>query len=313
VAVIVPDVRSYLLEHVKGIAQAVPEKDFPPEHARALREARAAIQAGHIEDDLEAERVIALYLMTHYLKAQGGQSWWRPRTGEASPLVSSLVREYWDHGPFSRIERLCAELARKAKAELAIVELGCGTGGLARRVRGTYLGVDSSFAAVALARHLILGAPYRPRIRIPEDLLQGPVSRELRLETGKAGDGRVDFVVGGLEDAPVARGQWDVSVALNTIDMLEEPAVLPEVQFELLKKGGTAVQSCPYVWHEAVARKLRGRLPKGVRDSAGAAEWLYERAGFEIGHREAHVPWLFFKHVRQLEIYSVHLFAARKA
>ena len=118
-------------------------------------------------------------------------------------------------------------------------------------------------------------------------------------------------MVGELESAPVARGQWDLSIALNAIDMLEEPERLPELQRELLKKGGLAIQSCPYIWHEAVARKLRARLPGEIRDSAGAAEWLYARAGFKLEARQDHVPWLFFKHVRQLEIYSVHLFRAR--
>ena len=57
------------------------------------------------------------------------------------------------------------------------------------------------------------------------------------------------------------------------------------------------------MWHEQVSRELRKRIPKGTRDSADAVEWLYEKQGFKLGSVERHVPWLFFKHRRQLELY----------
>jgi SAM-dependent methyltransferase len=323
VAVLVEDVRGFLLAHVKGIAQAVPESEFPREYARELKAAKKELAQGHIEDDLEAERVISLYLMNHFLHAaglEGKSAWWRSREGSASPLIDRLVREHWDQGPLDRIAKRIRAEADKIGRPLKTVELGCGVGGLALKAApqaAPYLGVDSSFAAIALARHLVLGAPYRGKVRIPEDLLQGPVSREISVvaPTGaKDRPSQVDYVVGELEAAPVAKAEWDLSVALNTIDMLEEPGRLPELQRELLKARGLAIQSCPYIWHEAVASKLRKRLAQSsppIRSSAGAAEWLYEQAGFEIESREDHVPWLFFKHVRQLEIYSVHLFLAR--
>ena len=311
VAVLVEDVRDFLLSHVKGIAQVVPESEYPREFARELKEALAELQTEHIEDDLEAERVISLYLMNHYLSVRSGDRWWSPQSGKGSPLIDSLVREHWNQGPLAQIEEWVKELKHPGK----LVELGCGVGGLALRLHGrgdAYLGVDSSFAAIALARHLSLGAPYRGKIRIPEDLLQGPVSREIALAppAKPPRDGSIDFVVGDLEAAPAVRAQWDLAIALNTIDMLGEPSRLPELQRELLKQEGIAIQSCPYIWHEAVAKKLRARLPKEVRDSASAVEWLYGRGGFKIDVRLDQVPWLFFKHVRQLEIYSVHMFRA---
>ena len=48
-----------------------------------------------------------------------------------------------------------------------------------------------------------------------------------------------DLIVGDLTIPFLRMGQWDVSVALNAIDMFDEPASLPELQFELLKAGGT--------------------------------------------------------------------------
>ena len=309
IAVLVDDVRAYLLEHVKGISKIVLDSEIPPEYLREFRSAKADIRLEHIEDDLEADRVNALYLMNHYLHAEN--NWWQPRSGKGSPLIDSLVREHWDRGPFAQIEKWIG----KSKAPRSAVELGCGVGGLYAVLKPhlkSYLGVDSAFASIALARHLNLGAAYRGVIKIPEDLLQGPTSREVKIAAEKSPDGRADFIVGDIENPPLQSGKWDLALTLNAIDMLVDPAALPKLQSELLHSGGTAISSCPYIWHEAVAKKLRAKLPKTISDSAAAVEWLYEQAGFKVLERVEHLPWLFFKHVRQLEIYSVHLFMANK-
>ncbi len=319
VAILVQDVQEYLVQHVKGISRIVPDSEIPKKFRKQYLEAKSEIESEHIEEDLEAERVVSLYLMNHYLNVKpekGGETdWWRSNVGSSSPLIDSLVREHWDSGPFAKISEWVRELNRIRPVD-SVVELGCGVGGLARVLSGSaksYLGIDSSFASIALARHLILGAPYPLELRVPGDLLQGVVSRKVRIPLPLSKpDGSIDFVVGDLDACPVADGEFDVAVVLNAIDMMPEPAVLPQLQHRLLKKGGVAIQSCPYIWHEQVARDLREQLPSGVKDSAEAVEWLYQQQGFKVGQRIEHLPWLFFKHVRQLEIYSVHLFAAKK-
>jgi SAM-dependent methyltransferase len=164
-----------------------------------------------------------------------------------------------------------------------------------------------------LARHVALGAPYHGKLGIPEDLLTGPVSRGIELPIAEPFDGQGDFVVGELEGAPLPMEAWDLSLVLNAIDMIDDPGSLPRLQHALLRPGGCAIQSGPYIWHEFVARRLRAQVPAELRnDSARAVEWLYEQAGLSITERVDHVPWLFFKHVRQLEIYSVHLLRAHK-
>lgn len=299
------------MSHVKGISKLVPDSEIPRAYLSDYLEAKAAIQTEHIESDLEAQRVISLYFMNHFLRVDGNTeaSWWKPLGGEGSPLIDSLVRQYWDHGPFSQIHKWVTQEAEN-KSPKNIIELGCGVGGLYPVLKSHiefYLGMDSSFASTALGRHLLLGVPYAGKIKIPEDLLKGGVSREIRFPILKYYDGKADLVVGDLESVPLRSKHWDLSIALNTIDMMDEPALLPKLQHDLLKKGGTAIQSCPYIWHENVAKRLRSKLPREIRDSAQAVEWLYERAGFKIKERVDHLPWLFFKHVRQLEIYSVHL------
>jgi len=235
VALLVQDVRSYILDHVKGITQVVADEEIPSEFRREFIREKKSILTEHIEEDLEAERVNALYLMNHYLRVKSVEPdqmpWWKPLTGEGSPEIDALIRKHWDHGPFSHIEKLISRLATDSSSPLAAVELGCGVGGLYSTLKprlGLYLGVDSSFVSIALARHLNLGVPYRGKLRIPGDLLLGTVSRDIRLPIPKGWpndlDDKVDFVVGDIQNAPVLAGNWDVSIVLNAIDMLEEPA-----------------------------------------------------------------------------------------
>lgn len=305
VLVLVDDVRAYLTEHAKGIARYVEESEIPTEYLSDFLEARGEIESEHIEEDLEAERVTALYLMTHYLHARDIKS--------QDPLLNGLIKKHWDTGPFYTIKKMLT----KRPGKQTLVELGCGVGGLYAALEKNlelYLGLDSSFASIALARHCALGAQIAKKsLRVPYDLLQGPVSREIKIRPPRAAKKpKAEFVVCDLSAPPLKPGMWTMTAALNVIDMLPEPAALPALQRELLVDGGTAIQSCPYIWHPEVAANLRTSLPKGIRDSAKAVEHLYEKAGFRIDASKLHVPWLFFKNARQLEIYSVHLFLTSK-
>lgn len=312
VALLVTDVESYLYAHAKGVSRIVRDADIPKAYRHAYQEGKAQLREEHIEEDLEASRVTALYVMNHYLSTAGSAAWWKPDTGPGDALLDSLIREHWDRGPLNRIGEW---IARMASPSAAVIELGCGVGGLYPRIRnqvGTYLGVDSSFASIALARHLALGMHYPEPVRVPSDLLQGTIARDVRLPTPAAPNGRADFIVGDAEGAPAEAEAWDFAVALNLIDMLEDPARLPRLQATLLRQGGRAVQSCPYIWHAHAAKRLRRLVPDETRDSARAVLALYRKEGLAAEESVEHLPWLFFKHLRQLEIYSVHLFSARR-
>ncbi len=243
--------------------------------------------------------------MTHYLNSS--------QVTSPSPIIQKLLKEHWDHGPFHQINEWVSGGN--------VIELGCGVGGLATLLKPklkSYLGIDSSFASIALARYLNLGVHYPLSLKVPEDLLHGTLSRELPFVIPSSFDGTVDFVVADFTAPPLLAEHWGTSIALNAIDMMEEPQDLPKAQYALVKKGGFAIQSCPYIWHEIVATEFRQQLPAdsahGIKyDSARAVEWLYEKTGFTMLKKIDHLPWLFFKHNRQLEIYSVHLFLAKKA
>jgi SAM-dependent methyltransferase/uncharacterized protein YbaR (Trm112 family) len=321
VAVLLEDPGSYLIAHIKGVSREIVESDYPKEFRSAMKQAKSEIETEHIEEDLESERVAALYVMTHYLAAEGG--WWKPKNGEGSSVIDEWVRKYWDQGPFEKIRQGISDRAGSTgtrKNKLTLVELGCGSGGLLRVLEphlSRYLGIDSSFASIVQARRLALGAGAQAGpVRAPGDLLDGSVSQDISKWIRKPktlGPGTVaDFIVGDATQPGLAPESWDACASLNMIDMLEQPEVLPEIQKSLVRPGGWVVQSSPYIWHPEIARSLRKKLSKKPLDSASAVLELYRRAGLRIDGSEEQVPWLFFKNFRQIELYSVHvLFAAR--
>ena len=317
VAILLSDVAAYLVHHVKGISQLVPDSEIPKKYLRDYLFAKAEIEEGHIEDDLEAARVISLYFMNHYLTVKAASNeWWKAENGPSSPLIAKLIQEYWDHGPFEQIQVWLEKLNQNNQLPNArVLELGCGVGGLYSVLKsgiGSYLGLDQSFASIALARHLHLGAPYPGKIMIPQDLLAGVTSREMGAKISLAQNQSVDWIVSDFAHPPLEFEGYDICIALNLIDMLDHPHELPKMQSEVLKKGGIAIQSSPYIWNERAAKQLRSHQPASVKTSAKAVEHLYTKAGFRISDSEEHIPWLFFKNLRQLEVYSVHAFMAVK-
>jgi SAM-dependent methyltransferase len=311
VAILVPDVLTYLILHVKGISKFVPDEKIPKEYRAAFVKAKKDIFEELIEEDLESDRVNMLYVMNHYLRVSGSKvKWWRPVHGDGSDAIETLVKKFWDQGPLDQVPGLFNGLDQR------VVELGCGVGGLYHRISmhtKFFLGVDSAFQSILLARHFNLGTEYPGELKVPEDLIQGPTSRAIQFPTNpKAKRDGVDFIVGDIEFLPVETAAWDVAVSMNTIDMLRDPRLLPELQHSLLKKGGYAIQSDPYIWHDKVARRIRNQLPKTIATSSAAVEYLYEKVGFKIEKSYPHIPWVFFKHLRQVELYSVQLFLAKK-
>ena len=312
VAILVDDVEQYLQVHAKGVSMLVKDNQIPEPYIESFLFAKSEIETGFIEEDLESQRINALYFMNHYLKVKtrSGKPWWRPSTGAFSKEINHLIQTHWDHGPFSKI----ADWTKSYKNQ-NIIELGCGVGGLAQvfsKTARNYLGVDSSFASIALARHIFLQTKYPLSIQIPQDLFHGPLTGKISFPLKKRKNKNIDFVVGELQNLPVVKGEFDLSVALNAIDMIENPSDLPRLQFELLKENGVAIQSCPYIWQNMVSAALRKSVPKKISSSSAAVEYLYEKSGFTIFKKIDHLPWLFLKHFRQIEMYSVHLFAAKK-
>jgi SAM-dependent methyltransferase len=159
---------------------------------------------------------------------------------------------------------------------------------------------------------LALGASYPKTIRIPGDLIQGAVSITPHLpDPAWQGRSGADFILGDLRELALVSGFFDGTVALGLIDMLEDPEVLVRLQHQILPPNGWAVQASPYIWHEPVARSLREGakhqgLDLGSLSSAQAIQALYREGGFDLDESLEALTWVFFKHRRQIELYSVH-------
>ncbi len=309
IAIIVSDIASYLIEHVKGISRVVPDSLIPKQFLADYLEAKSQLQQEHIDEDLESERVVSLYFMNQYFESK--QDWYHSTSGKTNELIQSLIKEYWDQSPLSIISKWIREIKDQPQN---ILELGCGVGSLANKLKNNsdfYLGVDSSFASVALARYLNLGSNHPDKIKIPNELLNGSISHPIKPLCKKYFDEKCDFIVCDIEKLPIINNTFNLSIALNAIDMLYDPTTLPKIQNKVTIKNGYSIQSSPYIWHEQIAKSLKKNIPKNITDSAQAVQWLYEKSDFKILKSIENHPWLFFKNVRQLEIYSVHLFLSQ--
>jgi SAM-dependent methyltransferase/uncharacterized protein YbaR (Trm112 family) len=306
VPILIEDPNRYILEHAHGIARYVADSEIPIRLKREYLKAKKELsQPHHIEESLESDRVNALYLATHFLNAETNH-WWAEDQSQGDVLLNSLMKQHWDSGPMKHITKWIKDL----KSRPLLAELGCGTGGLRWKIDPLvcgYVGVDSSFSSIALARSM----QSAKTIEIPGDLLFGTTSRKVQINLPET-QSFADFVVGDLRAPPLAPETWDCVVSMNTIDMLERPENLPEVQKGLLRSGGIAIQSSPYVWHPRVAKNLRKKWGSHL-NSAHLIEKIYSSVGLSPSRSELRVPWLFFKHDRQLEIYWTHLFSATKA
>ncbi|MFN7685028.1 MAG: methyltransferase domain-containing protein [Oligoflexia bacterium] len=321
----VRDIETTLIRHMKGITALVPDEKIPELHRGVYQEARESLaQDGFfdegIEEDLESERVNALYVMNHFLKAADVPV-------SSSEVINQLIADHWDHGPLEKTADWIRN--RFSQGGGRVIEFGSSVGGLPQRLPdlSRYLGIDGSFTSVALARHLVLGAHYPRQVRIPGDLISGPVSLAAKLPApawrSGSNQGVVDFIFADACELAVKPESFDVSVALGLIDMLDDPEKLIRAQRQVIHETGAVVHASPYIWHEPVARALRERVfgqKSGSKvgnesqesssnqplSSVSVVQALYRNGGFCSVESLDAMPWVFFKHLRQLEVYSVH-------
>src|SRR5262245_3053503 len=192
----------------------------------------------------------------------------RARTNAKSPLTNAQSIR-----PFAAAtDQLIEVLLQKAVHAESVLELGCGTGDLARRIRTflrpqRYIGIDGDRAALELAKHELdetIGA----------DLDYTPLSAL------------------GLQP-----GSFDLIVAADVLGRLRDPwGVLAEV-VEFLHPNGHVVVSLPNAQYgPALADLAEGRWgsPGGPTDPAQVRSFTYSAmrdlvtgAGLRILHTEA--------------------------
>ena len=97
VLILVRFVGDFLCSHVKGISKLVDDAEIPSRYRAKYLEAKDEFLAAQddqaLEEDLESDRVTALYLMNHYLRAADSNGWFKC-AGGGSPLIESLITEH---------------------------------------------------------------------------------------------------------------------------------------------------------------------------------------------------------------------------
>jgi 2-polyprenyl-3-methyl-5-hydroxy-6-metoxy-1,4-benzoquinol methylase len=156
--------------------------------------------------------------------------------------------------------RKLATTQRHLRPHMAVLELGCGTGGTAlahapfvHSVRAT----DLSEAMIAIARE----------------------------RATAAGVGNVTFEVASAETVDAAPGSVDVVLALSVLHLVQDPPALLRRAAALLPPGGLLVASTPCL--AEVAPWLRFLAPLGARLGVLPALRFFARTELEDWFREA--------------------------
>jgi SAM-dependent methyltransferase len=88
-------------------------------------------------------------------------------------------------------------------------------------------------------------------------------------------------VVAGAYDIPLADASFDTALCTSVLEHLEEPAEALAECHRLLRPGGHAIYSVPFIWHVHEAPRDFYRFsPFGLRHR-------FEKAGFEVVRLEA--------------------------
>ena len=310
VLILVQDLDDYLSRHIVGVKEHVALDQVKGSFNTFLKEYYSsfneALNSGEIQMDdesLESERVTTLYWLNHYASANSLIE----LNPDMAPFMKELVQKYWDCGPLSKVR----DFFKAKNLKGSLIEIGCGTGGLAHKLSdnlSAYLGVDTSYQGVFRARQIL--KTKQNKYKIPTDLINGSLSAMIKGEASERLPLETEFIVADIEADFFKAETWDFTAAFNVIDMLHDPQDLFWVQKKLMKSGGVALQSSPYIWPPEVSKKM------DKTDTHSSPEWLLKTAknlGLnQVLLNETHIPWIFYKNSRQIETYSVHLAAFQK-
>lgn len=304
VAILVPDTVPYLQRHYKTILSVSVEQNqtISPAMLAYLHTIGAHIESTSRgstgEDNL---RALASYLRAHY--------------DRDAPVLPNIPSEHILTG-FSQAYRkndlyqtLLAMLEPHLFAGNKIIDLGCHVGRLTRDLAKQghkVIGIDTSFAAVFIARCAVRGWP--SALESYEYFSDG-IRREKReldlppLDNGEA-------LVASATQTPFKPTAFHAAICANLIDILPEPiALLREIQ-NILIPGGFLGLSTPYHGgaSQAVSRWMSGQ---NRMSAAQALRWRISHH-FEILSEQDWVPWVLGDHERRFQLYLNHCIVGRK-
>jgi SAM-dependent methyltransferase/uncharacterized protein YbaR (Trm112 family) len=221
-------------------------------------------------------------------------SQWGDRTVPAP--IASVPDAGWGYGELmALLGRWCAEPVERA------VELGTGLGrALVALNAQIVVGLDRHLAGLRRARELLRGRrlPYARR-----ELGRHYVTAEV---TGI--EHRGALVCGDALEPPFAPASCDRVVALNLLDVVNDPPRLIDVAAGLTAPGGDLILAAPFAWQSGTVdedKRLAGADPR-----AALAARLAEH-GVEVVET-AEVRWTLRRDARACVVYLVHALRGRK-
>jgi SAM-dependent methyltransferase/uncharacterized protein YbaR (Trm112 family) len=225
-----------------------------------------------------------------------------------------FLKEWQGRSPYDRLSSFARTLG--AAHDLAI-DSGCGAGAMALRlssVSGYVLGVDHAFAAVLLARRLLL---HQPRPKEDYELRRSADAFELR-STARAlaaaapmpgGAGlpldNADFIVADSMDLPLADATAGLVAGANILEAASQRAVLRESS-RVLRPGGLLLLTDPF---QATPEVFSDR----AADPVASLRRFLEGLGLSVELEEDFVPWIHYQYDRHFEVHLNYCAAARKS
>jgi SAM-dependent methyltransferase len=200
------------------------------------------------------------------------------RAGEALRLFEAKATDwaakYAPHGPLAgRLESLSAAVTRFARPEGTVLDLGCGTGNLARALAA---------AGLRVAGCDISGQMLARAARDPGGGDRGGCGGWLRLAPG-------------WRRLPFASGAFDVVVAASVLEYVAEPAVVLRECARVLRPSGVVLYTVPDLrhpvrWAEWCGQQLAGVAGERSGDSRGS-RWSEYHAYLRASSQRHPVRW----------------------
>jgi SAM-dependent methyltransferase len=306
VAILIPDTNTYLQRSYKDILSLALEHgiSISPEMLTHLHKVGAHIEPSTRNTPGEDNpRAISSYLRAHY---DTGAS----LSGKNLPPNHPLLDFFQAYHEKDLYHVLLSMFATYLPKSAKIIDIGCHVGRLTRDLaeqEHSVLGIDTSFAAVFLARRAVRGWP--TQLNEYEYFRDGNRREMRKLNLPPLNKGEV--LVASAMQLPFRPETFQAAISANVIDILPDPIAYLREMRTVLRDGGIMGISTPY--HSGASQAAARWL--GANSHMDASQALRWRIGhhFEIIEEQDLVPWVLSEHERRFQIYLNHCIIARKS